>query len=113
MSRVLGVFAKWPRPGFVKTRLAVVLGPERAVRVAAAFLRDTLDRLATMERVTRRVVAFTPDDVKNDFADLVGGRFALYPQGEGDLGTRMRRFLSTEVAAGATSIVIVGADSPT
>jgi uncharacterized protein len=113
MTRVLGVFAKWPRPGFVKTRLAAVLGAEKAARVAAAFLNDTLNRLAEGEPATRRVVAFTPDEMSRDFADLVSGRYALRPQGEGDLGARMERFLTAEFAAGAERVILVGADSPT
>jgi rSAM/selenodomain-associated transferase 1 len=113
MSRVLGVFAKWPRPGLVKTRLAAVLGPDRAAQIADAFLRDTLDRLAAVVPATRRVIAFAPDDAKAHFADLVGGRFALRPQGDGDLGARIKPFLSAELAVGADTVVIVGTDSPT
>ena len=61
----------------------------------------------------RRVVAFAPDDAKADFTALVRGRFDLRPQGDGDLGIRMARFLTTEHAAGAEAVVLVGADSPT
>src|SRR5262249_57880028 len=50
-QRVLGIFAKWPTPGTVKTRLQPAkrvprTAGEWAARVAAAFLADTLDRLA-------------------------------------------------------------------
>jgi rSAM/selenodomain-associated transferase 1 len=110
-NAVLGVFAKWPRPGLVKTRLASSVGPDRAARVARAFLLDTLDRLAAIP--VRRVVAFDPADAETDFAALLRGRYALRPQGDGDLGDRLTRFLTAEVAAGAGAVVVVGADSPT
>src|SRR5439155_33270 len=55
-QRVLGVFAKQPLPGQVKTRLAAAASPEWAARVAAAFLADCLDRFAGLD--ARRIVAF-------------------------------------------------------
>jgi rSAM/selenodomain-associated transferase 1 len=113
MDQVLGVFAKWPRPGLVKTRLAAVLGADRAAQIADAFLRDTLDRLGEVNRAIRRVIAFAPDEARTDFAYLAGGQFDLRPQGEGDLGIRMKRLLSAELAAGADAVAIIGTDSPT
>jgi rSAM/selenodomain-associated transferase 1 len=110
-NSVLGLFAKWPRPGMVKTRLAAAVGRERAARIARAFLLDTLDRLAAVP--VRRVVAYDPDDAHLDFAALLSGRFGLRPQGNGDLGVRLKRFLTSEIAGGADSVVVVGADSPT
>ena len=107
----LGLFAKWPRPGQVKTRLAVVMGQERAAQVARAFLLDTLDRLAKVS--VRRVVAFAPDDAAADFVALLQGRCEFRPQGDGDLGARLRRFITAEIAGGADAVVVVGADSPT
>jgi rSAM/selenodomain-associated transferase 1 len=106
--RVLGLFAKWPAPGAVKTRLG---DAERAGRVARAFLLDTLDRLAAVD--ARRVLVFAPAERSEAFADLATGRYALVPQGEGDLGVRLRRFIAAELAAGAGATVVVGADSPT
>jgi rSAM/selenodomain-associated transferase 1 len=108
---VLGVFAKWPRPGQVKTRLASAVGPEKAARVAHAFLVDTLDRLAAVP--VRRVVAFAPADAEPEFAAVSRGRYVLRPQGEGDLGDRLTRFLASEIAAHADAVVVVGSDSPT
>jgi rSAM/selenodomain-associated transferase 1 len=108
---VLGLFAKWPCAGAVKTRLAAELGPERAAQIALAFLLDSLDRLAAVSG--RRVIAFTPDDAAAGFLDVADGRFDLRPQGDGDLGTRMARFLSAEVDSGADAVVLVGADGPT
>jgi rSAM/selenodomain-associated transferase 1 len=109
-DRVLGLFAKWPVPGAVKTRLAAG-DPGWGVRVAHAFLLDTVGRLAGVE--ARRVLVFAPAEREAEFADLVAGRFALAPQAEGDLGRRLAAFVAQELDAGARAVVLVGADSPT
>src|SRR5947199_232564 len=105
-ARVLGLFAKWPAPGRVKTRLAAETSPEWASQVASAFLLDSLDRLASCEG--RRVLAFAPDDAGPLFAPLAGGRFCLAPQGDGDLGRRMARFFENALGAGAEAAVLLG-----
>jgi rSAM/selenodomain-associated transferase 1 len=109
-QRVLGVFAKQPIPGAVKTRLATATSPEFAAAAAEAFLRDTLDRLSMV--AARRIVAFTPPEAKPYFEELVKGRFSTEPQGEGDLGARMLYFFRSHLAD-AERVVLVGTDSPT
>lgn len=44
--RAILVFAKAPRPGRAKTRLAATVGDQRAAELAAAFLDDTLRHAA-------------------------------------------------------------------
>jgi rSAM/selenodomain-associated transferase 1 len=110
-NQILGLFAKQPLPGAVKTRLAAATSPSWAANVAAAFLQDTVDRLAGIE--ARHVLVFAPDEGRDWFANVVGNRFELIPQGTGDLGQRMARFFSAQIAGGARSIVLLGTDSPT
>jgi rSAM/selenodomain-associated transferase 1 len=110
-KRVLGLFAKWPEPGRVKTRLAAVTSPAFAADLAFAFLRDAAGRFAAAS--ARRVLAFAPADAGPRFAAVVGDRFALVPQADGDLGRRLSAFITAEVAAGAEAVVVVGTDSPT
>ncbi len=110
-AHTLGVFAKRPVPGAVKTRLAAETSPEWAASVAAAFLHDTLDRLATVE--ARRVLVFAPADVEPYFRELARGRFELTPQSNGDLGQRMATFFREQFEAGAARVVLVGTDCPT
>lgn len=108
---VLGLFAKLPRPGAVKTRLAAAVSSEWAARVAEAFLRDSLARLAALP--VYRMVVFAPAEAEAEFADLVRGKYELAPQTSGDLGQRMETFIAGQLAAGAYAVVLVGADSPT
>src|SRR6516225_510580 len=99
MKRVLGLFAKWPEPGRVKTRLATATSAGWAADVARAFLRDLAVRLAGVG--DRRVLAFAPRDAGALFADAMGASFALVPQSDGDLGRRLATFFTDEFAAGA------------
>lgn len=109
-QRVLGLFAKWPAPGTVKTRLAHGDAAWGA-RAARAFLLDALQRFAAVD--AQRVLAFSPVEREADFAVLAANRFALTPQAEGDLGQRLAAFFARQFDAGARAVVAVGADSPT
>src|SRR5690349_10023255 len=73
--RVLGLFAKEPLPGLVKTRVAQSSSADWAARVATAFLHDLLGRLEPL--AAQRFVVFSPATARPYFADLVGDRFAL------------------------------------
>src|SRR5579871_5542699 len=109
-QKVLGLFAKWPVPGTVKTRL----GDSDAAwgaRVARAFLLDALQRFATVD--AQRTLAFTPAEKEADFAILAADRFALTPQIDGDLGQRLAAFFARQFNAGASAVVAIGTDSPT
>lgn len=110
-GRVLGMFAKEPRPGTAKTRLAAAASPAWAAAVAAAFLLDTLERLAAFP--ARRLLAFAPAEAAAWFAAQAGGRFDLTPQGTGDLGERLAGFFRRRLEEGARAVVVVGSDSPT
>jgi hypothetical protein len=107
---ILGVMAKWPRPGQVKTRLAAVTSPAWAAALAHACLEDTLERITDV--VARRVVVFTPPDAQADFTGLVAGRFELCPQADGDLGQRMQAWFEACLSSGAERAVLLGSDSP-
>lgn len=110
-ERVLGIFAKRPMPGQVKTRLAAETSPEWAAQVAGAFLGDTLTRLATCD--ADRVIAYAPDHEHVFFAQLAEDRYRVTPQDDGDLGRRLERFVAEQQRLGARRIVVVGSDSPT
>jgi rSAM/selenodomain-associated transferase 1 len=109
--RVLGLFAKQPLPGQVKTRLAAAISPAGAARVARAFLDDLLDRLTVV--AAQRLLAFAPPEAESFFASLARGRFALTPQAGGDLGRRLAAFFADQIRAGAERTVVLGTDSPT
>src|SRR5262245_7866179 len=93
MHPVLGVFAKEPRPGTVKSRLAASIGVENAAQLYAAFLTDVLMRLRCIP--ARRVIAFTPDTARAHFRQISEGFYEIEPQASGDLGARMSHFFES------------------
>src|SRR5438105_1444999 len=109
-SRVLGLFAKQPEPGKVKTRLAARYSPAWSTAVAMAFLLDTLEKHSKFP--CRRVLAYAPRSAETFFAVLAASKFELIPQTEGDLGQRMAAFFASEFKGGASAVVLTGTDSP-
>jgi rSAM/selenodomain-associated transferase 1 len=109
----LAIFARAPRPGEVKSRLARVLGTQAAVECYSALLRDTLELAVSLPDWTT-VVAYTPDDAfapaPSSLANFWNG--PRLPQKGADLGERMSHCLQTLHAAGAARVVIIGSDCP-
>jgi hypothetical protein len=110
MQRTLGLFAKQPVAGAVKTRLAAETNPEWACRIYESFLLDTLDRVETL--AVRRVLVFDPPETLDTFKQIAGERFILTPQASGDLGARLEAFFADEFRGGARAVVALGVDSP-
>ena len=105
------VFAKRPEAGRVKTRLAPVLGPERAAELAAAMLADLVDRLASRDDLAPGI-AYAPEGAEPWFRERFPDA-ALYAQ-EGDgLAARMQCFFEQRASAAPDeTVVILGADAP-
>jgi hypothetical protein len=110
LQRVLGIFAKEPRPGQVKSRLAATIGADAATRLYDAFLRDLLPRLMTIDAT--RVLAFASPADHDFFRVLCGEYFELELQVGSDLGARMATFFQNQFARGASRVILVGSDSP-
>lgn len=105
---------KPPIAGVSKTRLAAVLGAERAAHLAAAFLADSAGlarQLATREHAALTGF-YTPADAAEAMAALLPG-WALLPQAEGDLGARMGHAVAQMFASGAAPVLLLGTDAPT
>jgi rSAM/selenodomain-associated transferase 1 len=95
------IFAKPPRAGQVKTRLAAAIGDDRAAALARAFLDDTVDAVRSLPWATA-VLATT---------ELFEARLPLLLQGEGDLGARIERVMRAALSSAGIAIAI-GADAP-
>lgn len=116
---VLLVFAKAPRPGSVKTRLARALGPETAAAAYRRMGRLIVDQLTSAP--AEMVVCFDPPDAEDELRRWLdparsdsGGPLPerrYVPQGGGDLGARMARMFDLAFDGGGP-VVIVGTDAP-
>jgi uncharacterized protein len=104
MRHIVVVFARAPRLGAVKRRLAREIGARAALRFHLATL-TRLTRALAADRRYRTVLAITPDRARV----RLPVRVARMPQGSGHLGVRMhrafRRFPRCRVA-------LIGSDIP-
>lgn len=107
MTPKICVFAKPPRAGLVKTRLAAELGETRAAELAAAFLRDTWSFVTGVPWA--EAVLATSEPHAREWVFLPNER--VEPQGDGTLGERIERVLRRALAAAPFAIAL-GADTP-
>lgn len=108
MRRHLIIFARTPRYGRVKTRLARDIGTIETLRFYRNTLHHVTRQLATIRNLSMWV-ALTPDVDVDEGAGPVFHDIALKPQGSGDLGKRMARALD-DCSAGP--VVLIGSDIP-
>jgi len=112
-SAALLVFAKVPRPGAVKTRLAAAVGPDAAAEAYRRMGRMIAVQLA--DAPAEMTVCFDPPDAEAEmrrWLDPLPRRYL--PQGDGDLGERMSRMVRRALTRPerADRAVVVGTDAP-
>lgn len=112
MSReLLALFAKLPRAGEVKTRLAPELGEAEAARLYEAMLLDVVEQHAAGPRDL--ALWFTPADGRPWFEARVPPAYRLLVQEGTDLAARMGALFRRHAAEGYDHMVLRGTDSPT
>jgi len=109
MTTLLGLFARAPQLGKVKSRLAAETSPAFALAVYEWCLREVLER--TKSGADRVAVAYTPADSGAVFAALAPHAETV-AQCEGDLGERLAAFFNWAFASGADRVIVIGTDSP-
>jgi rSAM/selenodomain-associated transferase 1 len=102
----LCVFAKPPRAGDAKTRLAPAVGAEGAAALARAFITDTWATVTALPWA-RPVLASTAPWPEG----LLPAPVEVWQQGEGDLGARLERILLRGLEV-CPNVMALGADSP-
>lgn len=115
------VFVKWPEPGRVKTRIAQVVGNERAAEIYRELVRRVLENFRPVfDQVERVWFVFDPVERESQLRQWLGGeaktagwdlrRVEYHPQVQGDLGARLRGAFEAAFAAGYESVAVVGTD---
>lgn len=103
------LFAKAPRPGFVKTRLASEVGDDAAARVYRALGLRVVRQIAPVSNIT---VWYDPPDALSEMRSWLGD-LAFREQPRGDLGTRLAYAFASHFAnPGAGPAIAIGADAP-
>ena len=109
------VFARLPEHGAVKTRLATELGPDRALAVYSAMLRDALASIGESREDTEVEVLWAPTEAADGEAlsKAFGDRPLAMQTGE-TLGDRLSMAFSERFFFHRTErIIAVGVDDPT
>jgi|AP12_2_1047962.scaffolds.fasta_scaffold24952_2 uncharacterized protein len=109
-SRIL-VFAKAPRPGEVKTRLAETIGAEAAAQACSDWLEELVARLDAAQLAPLQLWV-SPDTEHPLFQHLAKtSGIELHTQPGGDLGQRMHQVM-LHTLAWHDSAVLIGSDCP-
>lgn len=106
------MLSKRPVPGSSKTRLLPGLTPLQAADLQAAFLRD-LSRMLLAQDAAVPYIACTPPGPASAryFGGLLGDH-RVFPQNEGDLGSRMAGAIAHLLAQGHGPVLVIGSDCP-
>jgi rSAM/selenodomain-associated transferase 1 len=103
---VVIIFARAPRLGAVKRRLAAGIGARGALRFYRAMLAATAWPIAR-DRRWHTVLAITPAGARADWGRLAPPGTPRMPQASGDLGRRMEKALAPFPRA-----ILIGSDIP-
>ena len=108
------VFAKAPRPGFVKTRMSPPFSAEQAARLYGNLLDDVLAATAefAQQLALDPILTVYPADARRELANRCPPAFRVISQHGRDLGARMSWAARQAAAGGAESILLRGSDSP-
>ena len=112
-QRRLILFARFPEPGRVKTRLIPALGAEGAAALHRQLVLRTLRTALAASRAAAAdlEIRFTGGD-ENALHHWLGDGVICRPQCDGDLGRRMAGAFDDSFREGARATVIIGSDCP-
>jgi uncharacterized protein len=108
-ARLLIIFVKAPRAGFVKTRLATAIGAKAACEAYHHLIGGLWRELRPLRNVQLR---FSPNDAASEVQPWQQPGWMMAPQGEGDLGARLATAFGEAFAAGTQRVVVIGSDCP-
>ncbi len=114
---VVLLFAKYPVPGAVMTRLCPPVSPDDAARIQRACMRHIWREL-TVDEWCCPILVGSPDDALDGFLPILDPealqnlQVSCWPQGGGDLGERLERASAKAFDGGAREVVFLGVDSP-
>jgi rSAM/selenodomain-associated transferase 1 len=111
---LIGVLAKAPRAGLVKTRMSPPLSGHQAAELHRHLLGDVLEATAEFAGSLglEALVVVHPEDARPEIAVSCPPAFDVVEQRGHDLAERMAWAVNEAAASGATRILLRGSDSP-
>jgi len=111
MKRCLIIFAREPKKGQVKSRLAKSISQEKALDLYKAFLKDTLN-LAKKARCDQKILAYASNN-SCPYLRTLGRGFSFHRQKGRTLGHRMLEAITFSLNNfSPCQTIIIGTDSP-
>jgi rSAM/selenodomain-associated transferase 1 len=111
MKNAIILFFRYPRLGKVKTRLAKMIGAEKALDLYRRSLQKTILLFRAMPNC-KVVFCVEPAPAVSLLRKAYGKGVDIFAQKGTDLGERMRLALEAVLKAGAEKAVLIGADIP-
>ncbi len=106
------IFARFPRAGEVKTRLAATLGEQKAAEFYKQCAEGVLAEVKKLPgNIYRYLYCADPKDI-GLMRQWAGRHFFCSAQASGDLGTRMKQAFSEVFSLGFRKAIIIGTDVP-
>ena len=111
----LGLMAKAPFAGEVKTRLVPPLTPQEAAALNVCFLRDMAANIESINETkgTSGLVVYTPAGSESAFAGVLPEGFTLLAQRGPSLGERLCNATDDLLRQGFDAVCLINSDSPT
>lgn len=110
-AAALVIFAKYPEPGRVKTRLAEKIGVQKAARIYGYFINRVLKAISPVSWQAEIIIAVAPASDLNRFRAKYPGASGYIPQAEADdLGTRMKCAFDWCFSRRFHKVVMIGTD---
>lgn len=109
LRKELLIFAKYPEPGKVKTRLARTIGAVEAAGRYREMIETVLQKTRTQNGEYHRILCFDPPQREDDFRKWFPV-LEMKPQCDGDLGQRMSVALQETLVNGSGRVVLIGTD---
>ena len=106
------IFAKYPEPGKVKTRLGAQIGYDVAAGFYRLFVEQTLALSAKLNAVDV-FLAVEPVARIKDFLNLIPTENEVFPQCGDSLGQRLISAFEHVFLKQAGKVIAIGSDSPT
>lgn len=111
----LGLMAKAPLAGEVKTRLVPPLTAREAAALNVCFLRDMAANIESVSDIEAAsgLVVYTPAGSESAFADVLPEGFELLAQRGESLGERLCNATDDLLRQGYAAVCLINSDSPT
>ena len=111
-ENILIIFGKFPRLGFVKTRLARSLGDDSALELFKTWINHAFDEADKVRTLCTPVYFFAEAEDEASVRLWLKDRFPLFAQSKENLVERNKDAFARMFAQGAKKVVIIATDVP-